>query len=232
MPTVFDSQIPALLDADYTPPAAVESSSLFGLVDEPPAHRWFLVGAPSSGTQLHTDPLATCAWNALVFGKKQWALFPPRTPCADGENGFSPHMQAAERALDGSRSLTAATWFRDFLPRTRSVEWCGPPVLELVQAAGETVFVPEGWRHAVLNLELTVAITHNVAHPSALSRMLRMAAHVAPAFSQRLCRQLRLNGHCLPDESEAVGIQMVGRSRVRDEQSDELVRERQKPRLR
>ena len=56
----------------------------------------------------------------------------------------------------------------------------------LVQREGETVFVPEGFRHAVLNEELAVAVTHNVAPPSAVERMLPLAADVCPAFAQRV----------------------------------------------
>ena len=33
--------------------------------------------------------------------------------------------------------------------------------LDFVQRPGETVYVPSGWRHAVVNLELSVAVTHN-----------------------------------------------------------------------
>lgn len=34
-------------------------------------------------------------------------------------------------------------------------------MIDFVQNRGETIFVPVGWHHIVLNLEWTVAITHN-----------------------------------------------------------------------
>lgn len=38
-------------------------------------------------------------------------------------------------------------------------EQCRP--LEVIQEAGDLLYVPSGWWHSVLNLELSVAVTHN-----------------------------------------------------------------------
>ena len=175
--SIFDSEIVKSLAEDYTAPAIIEDGSLFADDPAPPTHRWFLVGAARTGTPLNTDPLATSAWNALVVGRKRWALFPP---AAAGDASDD------EKLLAASARLGAAEFFDAFVPLTLEPSWRGPRPLLLTQRAGETVFVPEGFRHAVLNEELAVAVTHNVAPPSAVERMLPLAADVCPAFAQRV----------------------------------------------
>ena len=82
-----------------------------------------------------------------------WALLPPHIP--------KEEVQPA-----GCKNLEAIEWFDRVLPQLRHKYGTGPDaeLLEGIQEAGETIFVPPKWWHAVLNLDFTVAV------PSSASR--------------------------------------------------------------
>lgn len=112
--------------------------------DERPPYRWILMGPARSGTGLHVDPAGTHAWVTLIEGCKRWILFPP-----DETSVEMHHPQ-----------IPSSIWFREHYPREMA-----KPCHEIIQYPGETIYVPAGWPHAVLNIGdgINVAITHNYA---------------------------------------------------------------------
>jgi histone arginine demethylase JMJD6 len=150
---------------DYRVPSYFRED-LFGLVSESrrPPYRWFLIGPERSGTCVHFDPLGTSAWNTIIEGQKRWVLFPPHVLKSvvkgkglirDDEDDEAVHyfMNILPRIKREARSLRSSPKYENF------------SCYEFTQNAGETVFVPNGWWHAVLNLSHTVAVTQNFCSP-------------------------------------------------------------------
>ena len=95
--------------------------------------------------------------------------------------------------------LEAFAWFGMVLPRLIQQ---GVPRIELIQEPGETIFVPGGWWHAVLNLTDTVAVTQNFCSsanfPAVWSDVSEkrpgLAAHWISALDQESLQQQQLQG--------------------------------------
>ncbi len=149
---VYDSQLAAddriCLLKDYAVPQCFAAPDLFAPLgeEERPPYRWILMGPARSGTGLHVDPMGTHAWVTVVEGLKRWVLFP------FGTNPQSIGIQDPQ--------IPSALWFTHWYDRAIDAV---PGAIEVLQHPGETVYVPAGWPHLVLNLESTVAITHNYA---------------------------------------------------------------------
>ena len=163
--------------------------SLVGERRRPP-YRWLLVGPRRSGTCVHIDPLGSSAWNRLVFsaffslhypthssllfsvlsmtffliksavstnnasvirGRKLWVIFPPNTPRS---------VVKCKKVMLKGEDDEAINYFVDHIPRLKRLH---PQlrIFEFIQGPGDTVFIPGGWWHAVLNLDDTIGVTQN-----------------------------------------------------------------------
>lgn len=156
--------------SDYSVPSYFKED-LFGLVGKRrrPPYRWFLVGPARSGTTIHIDPLNTSAWNTLIHGVKRWVLFPPHLP--------KDVVRGRGLVLKGEDD-EAVHYFTVILPRikrkaaalamnvTMTIDIDKDPYTnfecyEFTQFPGDTVYIPHGWWHAVLNVSDTLGITQN-----------------------------------------------------------------------
>ncbi|KAG8459789.1 hypothetical protein KFE25_014352 [Diacronema lutheri] len=140
----FCSKCPEMASEFAVPEYFAED--LMGVLGEQrrPDHRWLIIGPAGAGSSFHVDPSENFAWNATIVGRKKWVLYPPECP---------PPCSAEDE-----RQLSLPRWFREHYDMD---EHAGSR-LECVTEAGECMFVPRGWWHCVLNLELCVAMTHNV----------------------------------------------------------------------
>uniref|UniRef100_A0A8C9G2F9 Jumonji domain-containing protein 4 n=1 Tax=Pavo cristatus TaxID=9049 RepID=A0A8C9G2F9_PAVCR len=98
-------------------------------------------------TPFHADVFRSYSWSANICGRKKWLLYPPgQEDYLKDCHGNLPFDVTAPGLQD-----------RSVYPRYNQSQ---PPV-EIVQEAGEIVFIPSGWHHQVYNLEDTISINHN-----------------------------------------------------------------------
>ena len=96
------------------------------------------LGGPGTGAPWHIHKDAV---NALVYGRKRWFLLPPERALYSALP-FAEWLAAAEAA-------EAANATRGGLPRG---------TLQCTQRAGDVLYVPPGWGHAVINLNTSVGV--------------------------------------------------------------------------
>ena len=136
--------------------------------DEMPPHRWFLIGPKRSGSEIHQDPLGTSAWNTSVQGYKRWILSPPMP-------GVTKRFVRAKHLMKKGEDDEAIHYFDFIFQRLKTIEnhiqGGLPYILECIQYPGETMFVPGGWWHSVINLDTTIAITENVCNAGNFDRV-------------------------------------------------------------
>ncbi|CAN6479936.1 unnamed protein product [Victoria cruziana] len=158
---VFDDKFgevaPGLLK-EYSVPHLFQED-LFEVLekDKRPPFRWLVIGPERSGASWHVDPALTSAWNTLLSGRKRWALYPPgRVP-----SGVTVHVNEEDGDVN-IETPSSLQWWLEFYPLLPEHE----KPLECTQLPGETIFVPSGWWHCVLNLENSVAVTQNFVNAS------------------------------------------------------------------
>ncbi|CAB1317337.1 unnamed protein product [Coregonus sp. 'balchen'] len=107
--------------------------------------RWTTTGSSTwdpkaHGRHFHADVFRSYSWSANICGRKKWLLYPP------GQEEFL-------RDSHGNLAYDVTSpEIRDKGQFPHCDEACQP--LEIIQEAGEIIFVPSGWHHQVYNLAI------------------------------------------------------------------------------
>jgi hypothetical protein len=132
-----------------------------------PDYKWLVIGPKKSGSIFHIDPNQTNAWNVLIEGRKKWIFYPP--------NVHPPAVQSSADGGDVVVPISTAEWLINFWSFHCESRYHKDPLkrpLEAILQPGEIMFVPNGWWHMVINLDFTIALTHNYVSTSNLSNCL------------------------------------------------------------
>lgn len=146
------------------------ATDLFRLFGEKrrPDYRWMITGPARSGSIFHIDPNQTNAWNACIQGRKKWIFYPP--------NASPPGVLSSLDGSDVTVPLSTGEWLLSFWKdhlRARKNEDVSLRPIETILLPGELIFVPHGYWHMVINLDLSIALTHNYVSTSNLADCLR-----------------------------------------------------------
>ncbi|EGI70634.1 PREDICTED: jmjC domain-containing protein 4 [Acromyrmex echinatior] len=106
------------------------------------------MGPKETWTPLHADVFTSYSWSANIVGKKRWLLFPP-------------HEEDHLRDLYGQLVYDAVSEELNDHTKYKMYDSKKLKCFDVIQEAGEIMFVPSGWHHQVWNLEDTISINHN-----------------------------------------------------------------------
>lgn len=132
----------------YWPPSFFGPDLFSVLGEQRPDHRWLIIGPARSGSTFHKDPNATCAWNAVLRGRKYWIMFPSSATLPP-----PPGVYVSADQSEVTSPLSVAEWLLGFHAEARRTEGCVEGICE----QGELLYVPAGWYHLVVNLEDSIA---------------------------------------------------------------------------
>ncbi|XP_061163826.1 2-oxoglutarate and iron-dependent oxygenase JMJD4-like [Saccostrea echinata] len=110
-------------------------------------YRFVYMGPKGSWTPFHADVFRSFSWSANICGKKKWIFYPP----GEEENLCSKYGHLVYDV--NSSDLDDVILYPNYT-KVKSR-------LEIIQEAGEIIYVPSGWHHQVYNLEDTISINHN-----------------------------------------------------------------------
>lgn len=119
-----------------------------------------------AGTHFHDH---SNTFSLLPYGRKHWLLIPP-SGSYDSPQSHSAVGAGVESADAGRAKLTPSEWlsWHEAHPGALPIE-----PLQCIQPAGTALFVPSGWKHAIINLAPSVGVAVEVGDTDVIERAQR-----------------------------------------------------------
>ncbi|CAJ0603157.1 unnamed protein product [Cylicocyclus nassatus] len=164
-----DYEVPEIFQEDLFDLLRTETNSL--------PNRKIIIGPARAGTNVNVTALGASAWHALIQGHKRWVFIHPDAP---------REFVQTPMAEGGIYPKESITWFSSVYRRIHRGDWPALryPVYECRQKPGEIVFVPNGWWHATINEDDTIAIAQNFCSPVTLSVVYPSIRKKKPALAK------------------------------------------------
>ncbi|XP_059126757.1 2-oxoglutarate and iron-dependent oxygenase JMJD4 [Peromyscus eremicus] len=135
-------------------------------------YRFVYAGPRGTWSPFHADIFRSFSWSVNICGRKKWLFFPPGQEEALRDcHGNLPYDVTSAELLDTR-----------LYPR---IQHSSLP-LEVIQEAGEMIFVPSGWHHQVYNLDDTISINHNWVNGCNLANMWHFLQQELQAVQQEV----------------------------------------------
>eukprot|EP00127_Corallochytrium_limacisporum_P004344 Clim_evm27s158 gene=Clim_evmTU27s158 len=133
-------------------------------------YRFVYIGRAGTSTPLHHDVMGSYSWSANVFGRKLWLVVGPASASVAAEWEHSRTLLTreliSEIVINPSQFVSdrPQRWnLRNRSTKTGREDSRMDPltVYTVLQEPGETIFIPSGWYHEVLNLTDCISVNHN-----------------------------------------------------------------------
>ena len=203
-------------------------------------HKWILIAGEGTSSAWHIDQFNTTAWNTVLHGRKKWLLYPP----SDAPPGMRDYLNSngAPKATDMNTydyygqhrspwgdempwSLTGSKLAKQHASYFHRVQEKKLPenMLQCMLRANETLILPSGWWHAVLNTHASIAVTENLMSRSSFVRVLKeLRARPVGTVPWKCAQKLTKENEVLGEEATKLNrfgdrkIQMWKKNKVKN----------------
>lgn len=121
-------------------------------------YRFLYLGPAGTNTPLHADVVRSSSWSANVIGRKMWRLLPPEYVGLLYDSTGTTVAPCFYNNNNNNNIGTIVTLQGRKYPKLKEAT---KYIITVYQEEGETIFVPSGWYHEVVNITDVVSINHN-----------------------------------------------------------------------